>query len=78
MFLQRTPLGEVTSEDTFLDRLLRVPVVERGIVDPIYRAGEDKAWTSIKETAGPWVLGIGVGLLFVNLYLAREVGRRRR
>lgn len=79
MFVRRNALGEVTPEttgSTFFDRLLATPIVERGIVAPIYRAGEAKAWDRIKNTVGPWVIGIGVALLFVNLYLVREVSRR--
>ena len=80
MFLQRTGLGEIAPDaprESFFERLLRVPAVERGIVDPLYATGERKAWESIKESVGPWVLGVGAALLFVNLYLLREVGRRR-
>ncbi len=80
MFVRRTALGDVAPEtagSTFFDRLLATPLVDRGIVTPLYEAGEAKAWTSIKSSIGPWVVGIGAALLFVNLFLVRELHRKR-
>ena len=72
-------LGDETgpASETFLERLLRVPAVEHGFVDPIYNEAERRAEVSLKNKIGPWVIGIGAGLLFINLYLARVIAVRR-
>lgn len=78
MLFRERSLGEATTEPTWFERILETPAVERSIVDPLYVTVERKAVASIKDRLGPWVIGVGIGLVLVNLYLARGVSYYRR
>ena len=77
LFRERT-LGETTTAPSWFERLLETPAVERAVVTPLYENVERKAIVSIKQRLGPWVIGVGIGLVLVNLYLARGVSYYRR
>ena len=77
LFRERT-LGETTTEPSWFERLLETPAVERAVVTPLYENVERKAIVSIKQRLGPWGIGVGIGLVLVNLYLARGVSYYRR
>jgi hypothetical protein len=59
-----------------IEKTLAMPNVQYNLVEPLMKQIRPQVYKIIKDELGPYVIGIGLGLVLLNIFLLMKLANR--